>query len=376
MNIYEIEKKYAASLEEISSYLYENPELPGKEYNSSRYLADFMEKSGFKVTIPFCGLDTAFIAEYGEGPQLDFLAEYDALPGYGPEKKPAHTCGHNWIAAETIGCALVVKDLIDSGAVKLKVRLVGTPAEEINAGKIPMVRQGVFGDTVLAMQSHLGTRTECHKRLLALNKIKFIYEGKASHAAAAPWDGINALDAVNLLFAGVNAMRQQLKPDVRVHGIVSEGGQAPNIIPEKASGYFFVRSSNRDYLDQVIERVKDIARGAALMTGTVMTMEEDPYPVDDYAVFEEGEALAEKYLRAAGLPPEDSAYASGSSGSSDIGNVSHACPTIFTEIGLKGFKAHEAAAADVVNNDEAKALIHKVVCLSVEMALDYLGIEL
>lgn len=373
----EIERQHAAELEQISHFIFTHPELGLDERESAAFLVDYLRRSGFDVQTAVCGMDTAFIATFGtEGPQIDFPAEYDALPGYGPNGGPAHACGHNWIAATTCGAAVVLAELVRRGEIKAVIRLVGTPAEETYGGKVILAREGVFDQTAAAIQAHLHPTTSTACRMLAMNSFEFSYTGKAAHAAAAPWDGVNALDSVQLLFAGVNALRQHLRPDVRIHGIVSEGGAAPNIVPDQAAAKFFVRAEQRGYLNEVIERVKNIAEGAALMTGAALTITEPDPPLDELLPAPTLSRLGEAQLRAQGLEPDYTVDRPGElSGSSDIGNVSHVCPTLYMEIAPPDapVNIHTREALDVVDGSQAHAAIHSVVRAMTGAALELLA---
>ena len=374
----EIEQQHAGELEQISRYIFTHPELGMQERESAAYLMDYMRRSGFAVQTAVCGMDTAFIAVFGsDGPQIDFPAEYDALPGYGGDgRSAAHACGHNWIAATTCGAAVVMAELVRRGEIRAVIRLVGTPAEESYGGKVIMAREGVFDDTAAAIQAHLHPKTNAACRALAMNSFEFSYRGRAAHAAAAPWDGVNALDAVQLLFAGVNALRQHVRPDVRMHGIVSDGGAAPNVVPETAAAKFFVRAEQRAYLNEVIEKVKNIAQGAALMTGAALTVTEPDPPLDDLLPAPTLSRLGEAHLRAQGLEPDYTLDHPGpSSGSSDIGNVSHVCPTLYLEVAPPGapVHVHTEQALSVVDGPQAHLALHAAVRAMTGVALELLA---
>ncbi|MBQ6836492.1 MAG: amidohydrolase [Clostridia bacterium] len=245
-------KAFALAEENIDLYnhicdeIFKHPEMGNEEYYSSKFLVTEMEKRGFRVQYPYGGLDTAFRCEIGEGsPKIAFLAEYDALPGYGPNKdQNGHACGHNWIAACTFGAADVLAQLKEhfNGTIVY----IGTPAEEGTGGKVDLVNAGCFEDIDAAFQMHLtgGEKTELNGSSLAIDSLEFTFEGKAAHAAGAPWDGINALDAAYLMINGINALRQHVKPDTRIHGIIAEGGMAPNIVPNHAVYMVFCRAAD------------------------------------------------------------------------------------------------------------------------------------
>lgn len=357
----------------ISDFIFEHPELGDEEFVSSKYLTDLLEANGFQITMPYNGIETAFRAELGDGqgPSIAFLAEYDALPGYGPEKKPAHACGHNWIAATTVGSALVLARLRNSFQGKIVV--IGTPAEETTGRKIDLANAGAFDDIDAAFQAHLYENTNLKGRALAMDSLEFEFIGRASHAAVYPEEGINALDAVNLTFAGISALRQQLKSDVRIHGIVTEGGEAPNTIPDRAVCLFYVRAAKKSYFQQVFEKVKNCARGAALMTGAELHINQYENAYDDLIVNPVLARITRKNLEAAGFAEfseEDEIP-----GSTDVGNVSYKCPTLYGNIGIAGGKAkvHEEAFLEHANGIEAKKEILMTVDAFVSSALELYG---
>ncbi|MGL4253403.1 MAG: amidohydrolase, partial [Fusobacteriaceae bacterium] len=190
--------KHKDEFQEINSYIFKNPELGNEEYISSEYLAEYLRKKGFAVTKPFCGMETAFKAEYitdPSAPRVAFLAEYDALPGYGENGEAAHACGHNWIAATALGAGVVLAKTADLHGGN--VVIIGTPAEETTGGKCPMVKEGAFQDIDFIFQSHIGDKNNINCTTLAMDSLEFNFTGKAAHAACFPEKGINALDGVN-----------------------------------------------------------------------------------------------------------------------------------------------------------------------------------
>jgi amidohydrolase len=299
-------------------------ELGLSEVKTSETLAGFLRERGFRVDRGLAGMKAAFRAEYvfGRGkPAVAFLCEMDALPGLG------HACGHNIVGVSS-ACAAAALAAFGAGRFRSgKVVAIGTPAEEMGYGKARMIGEGVFDGIDAAMMVHPSSRRHVAKGYLALHKIRFTYLGKASHAAAYPEHGINALDGVLLLFQGTAALRQHLPDTVRVHGIVTEGGKAPNIIPERAQAYFYVRGENQGELAEAVRRVKECARGAARATGCRLRMEEGPYTLSAMKV---NPVLAGSYrgaLAMLGLP-ESGAPVNKNRGSSDIGNVSQVVPTL------------------------------------------------
>lgn len=377
--VFRLAEENKAVYEEISTELYEHPELSGQEMESSAYLVRKMQERGFRVQYPYGGIATAFRCEIGEGhPKVAFLAEYDALPGYGPGKdQPAHACGHNWIAASTFGAADVLAKVSEhfSGTIVY----LGTPAEETIGGKIDLVHAGCFEDIDAVFQMHLqgGAMSELNSSSLALDSVEFSFEGKAAHGAANPWDGINALDAVNLTFAGINALRQHVTPDVRMHGIVSEGGLAPNIVPAHAAAKFYIRAASRDYLNDLTQKVIRIAKGAELMTGAIMSYRFFENPFDDLRCDETLTACVAEGMHLVGAEPYNTAF-SGSTGSTDIGNVSQVCPTNYVAMGLgntDGSDIHQADFLAQVNGPLAYDKLQKAIKAMAAAALDVFADE-
>ncbi len=382
----EIEEGLGGEFEEISNFIFMNPELSGVEYVASAYLIDYMKSHGFSVTGSYCDYDTAFRAEYvlgtGQGPTIAFLAEYDALPitkiqSVGPNKTvksivPGHSCGHNWISASTAGVCTCISKLegIDG-----RVVLIGTPAEETVGSKVDMIKAGAFDDIDIVIQPHLEGFTDINSTALASDAIEFRFSGKATHAASYPHKGINALDAVQLMFSGVNAMRQQLKDDVKICGIISSGGEAPNVIPDYASCRYSIRSAERSYLNEVSQRVVNCARGAELMTGAQMTYEYFENPTDDILNVEILQALLKENMIAEGIQNiRDNIVMP--TGSSDIGNVSQVCPTMYFEIDIEAdgpFFTHEDIALDYVNSPYAYKKMHQVIRIMGNMTIDLLS---
>lgn len=254
----------------ISLDIHAHPELNYQERHASQVLADALERHGFAVERGIGGVETAFRATVGsgDGPTIAFLAEYDALPEIG------HGCGHNLIAISNVGAGLGAKAAL--GDLPGRIIVMGTPAEEGGGGKIRLLDAGAFSGIDAALTSHpASNRTIIQTEIppgesfgLAMVGFRYAYHGKAAHAAVAPHDGINALNAVIHLFTGIDALRQHLRDDVRIHGVITDGGKAPNVVPEFAAANFMLRSRDRKYLrDVVVERVKGVAEGAALLTG-------------------------------------------------------------------------------------------------------------
>lgn len=358
-----------SEIEDISDFIFNHPEAGDEEYLSSLYLTDILKRYGFKITYPYMGISTAFRAEFGdEGTALAFLAEYDALPGYGSEGKFAHACGHNWIAAVSTGTALVLSKLKNN--FKGKIVVIGTPAEESTGRKIDLSERGAFDDIDSVFQMHLYENTNLKARALAMDSWEFRFTGKSSHSAAYPHEGINALDAVTLTFAGINAIRQQLRDDVRISGVINSGGEAPNIITPKASCRFHVRSAKRKYLDTVSEKVKNCALGASIMTGATLEVVKFENSYDDLVLNPVLVELMKNNMIEAGF--DDICEESEVPGSTDIGNVSYKAPTFYGNVGIaEGIaRVHEEAFLDWANSFEAKEKLLKSITSLVYTSID------
>ena len=352
--LYKIEDELKKEIEGVSDYIFKNPELGNEEYKAVEFLIKELEKNNFRVEKNYCGMETAFRAEIGEGsPKIAFLAEYDALPGYGVEKKPGHACGHNWIAASTYGTALVLSKMLDK--FNGTIVFIGTPAEETVGGKVPMVESGTFNDVDVVFQMHLESQNNIACKTLAIDCIKFQFKGRASHAAAHPEDGINALDAINLVYAGIGCLRQHITSDARIHGIITHGGDAPNTVPDFTEARFHIRANNREYLNNLTEKVINIAKGASMMTGTEMSWEKFENSFDNLVNLKSLQELMKKNLLEVGIKNIQD-EGKGATGSSDIGNVSQVCPTMYTEVALEIEEVchvHDEAYLKYVNSEEA-----------------------
>lgn len=320
-------EKIKSQLYNLSDYIYNNPELGNQEFKALDKLTSFLKENNFKVETGIVNKATAFRAEYKgtkEGPKVAFLCEYDALPAVG------HGCGHNMIGTMGVGAAVALSKVLDK--IGGEIVVLGTPAEECDGAKVYMAEKGVFNGVDAAMILHPSQVTSESGTSLAMDAIQFHFKGKASHAAAEPEAGINALDAVILTFNGINALRQHVTSDVRIHGIVKEGGVAANIVPDSATAQFYVRSLKREYLNEVVEKVKNVARGAALMTGA--TLEISNYEVS-YDNMKTNKTLSEVFnnnLKLAGEP--EILPAPENLGSIDMGNVSYVVPSIHPHIGI------------------------------------------
>lgn len=353
------------AIREVSRFIHAHPEEGFKEKFCSRFLMERFKRQGFRVERPVKSLPTAFRASRGQrnGPAVGFIAEYDCLPGIG------HGCGHNLISASAFGAAAALAPFLkETGG---SVQVFGTPAEEFGSAKIPMLKAGVFkaADAILMMhpESFWLVNTGC----LALDALAFEFRGRSSHAASTPHEGINALDAMIQFYNGVNAMRQQLKGDVRVHGIITKGGSAPNIIPDLTEAQFYVRALKREELDVVTPKIKACAYGAALATGCRLKITEFEPSLDDTVHIPVLDALVDRSLRTVGV--KDIGDFDPVPGSADIGNLSHRVPTayFYGAIAPRGMDLHTAQFARQAKTEQA----HRGLMTSIK-ALALAGLEL
>jgi amidohydrolase len=310
----------AGEMTAFSDFLGHHPELPAEEFESSRRFVEVLRENGFEVEFPFLGIETAFMAKKrrGEGGVVALLAEYDALPEIG------HACGHSLHGTLSLYAGLALGQAVEETGGEAWV--VGTPAEEADGAKSPMADAGVFDGVDLAMMVHAsGGTTWTDYRSLALHGYDITFRGKTAHAAAAPWDGRNALNGAKLFLVAMDMLRQQARPETRMYGIITNGGSAVNVIPDRAACRVEVRAPEKSGLDELMAQVFDCARGAAIATGTSVEWEKYLQSFDDMRPNPAAEALVKEMLEAQGFPCSPGP---GAMGSTDVGNVSYRCPAI------------------------------------------------
>lgn len=319
--VIDLSKAQQDDLVALSDYIYRNPELGNQEYKACEAVIAYLQKNGFNVVEKIENIDTAFMATYDSnkpGPTVAYLCEYDALPLIG------HGCGHNMIATMSAGAGVVLRNLIDE--VGGKVHVFGTPAEETNGAKVPLTKAGYFNDCDAVMMVHPGSQTMESGSSLANTPLEFTYTGRTAHAAASPEKGINALNSVIALFNGIDALRQHVPSDVSMHGIISHGGDAANVVPDRAVTQWYLRAGSKEVLEDVLDKVKNIAKGAALMTGASLSISEFEFAYENLKTDQKLSTLFNENLRSLGindiLPPDDGF------GSVDIGNISNVTATI------------------------------------------------
>nr|WP_207782509.1 M20 family metallopeptidase [Phytoactinopolyspora limicola] len=326
----------------LSEQLHAHPETAWEEHRAARWVGEVLAGHGFDVAAGYLGLDTALHATYGTGPfRVGLCAEYDALPGLG------HACGHNVIAAISVGAALALAPLADE--LGITVEVYGTPAEEGGGGKIEMLDRGAFHGLDLAMMAHPAPVDVAEARPFAVSHSHVSYRGKAAHAAAYPEHGVNAADAFTIAQVAVGLLRQQLPPSVRVHGVVTNGGAAPNAIPELTEGRWYVRAESMHELAETEERVWRCFEAGALATGCELSVVPESKP---YAEFRADDAALTAYRRNA--EELGRVFAAGGTAarmnraSTDMGNVSQVVPAIHPYVGVNSLPAlnHQPEFAD------------------------------
>ncbi|HEU0265100.1 MAG TPA: M20 family metallopeptidase [Geobacterales bacterium] len=345
-------------LVELNRRIYDHPEIGLQEWQTAALLGQTLKDAGFTVEEGVAGLSTAFAARLGNGDyHIALLAEMDALPTLG------HACGHNIIGVAAVGAAIALARTLPKDSFRLT--LLGTPAEELGIGKVELIRAGAFRDVDVAMMVHPSSRRLVIKEYLGLVRLSFTFYGRAAHAAAYPEEGINALDAVIQTFNAINALRQQTRQDVRLHGIITDGGVAPNIIPERAACSFYVRAADLDELQRVKARVIACAEGAALVTGCRLHCDEDPRILAPLKINRSLSNLYSRQLSYLGLE-EAVAPPDRNRGSSDIGNVSQVVPTIHPHVPIgSGIHIHtDPFAQATVSPQGEEALVEGATALA------------
>jgi amidohydrolase len=350
-------------LTQLSLKIHKNPETAFKEEQAASWLIDYLGESGFAVEKGICGLTTAFRARYGKGkPVVALLAEYDALPKLG------HACGHNIIATSAVGAGVAARLAVDR--LEGTVQVMGTPGEEIGGGKVIMVKKGAFEGVDAVMMVHPAGLNTAATKFLACQSLEVEFFGKPAHAAARPEAGVNALEALLLSYAGINSLRQHIKNGARIHGIITDGGEAANIVPTHTAAHFIVRAEDDAYLDELKERVINCFKAGALATGARLDYR---WAEVRYAPLLNNLTLARLFranLQALGrrvhlIDPRIGI------GSSDIGNVSQVVPSIHPLIAIASpsVVTHSPLfAARAVSDAGSKGLLDAAKALAMTVA--------
>ncbi|WP_080796790.1 M20 family metallopeptidase [Corynebacterium pacaense] len=341
----EVEKTletHRSDLIELSQWLHNNPELGWQEFESSHHCAEFLTRRGFSVTEQFLGLETAFYATFGDGDKrIAFMAEYDALPGIG------HACGHNLIAAMSIGSALALAGV--AGELGITVEVFGTPAEEGGGGKIELLERGAFTGLDFAMMVHPAPVDVVRAEPMAVMHWEVTFKGHAAHAASYPTQGINAADAFTVSEVAIALLRQQLPPSVRVHGIVTHGGDAPNAIPHSTRGRWYVRATTMEELAHTAVRVRRCFEAGALATGCTLELRDESKPYSDFRTDDRASEYYEENVRRLGRRIKTSGPETlMSRASTDMANVSQIVRAIHPYIGVDSYPIlnHQKEFAD------------------------------
>lgn len=348
--VLELINKITPELNELSLEIYNNPELGYEEFTACKLHTELLKKYDFNVETNFSGVATGFKAEYKSekpGITVAYLAEYDALPGIG------HGCGHNLLGTVSTGAGIVLKEIIDE--IGGSVVIIGTPAEETSGAKVTYVENHEFDNIDIAMMAHPGSEYTKSGSSLALEPIQFEFYGKTAHAAASPDKGVNALDAAIQTFNSINALREHIRSDSRVHGVIIEGGKAANVVPDYTKSQFYVRSTSKTYNLELLEKIKNCAKGAALATGCELKITKYEFNYDNMVTNEElSNVFNEKIYEVAGIKMQEP---SKNTGSIDMGQVSQVCPAIHPYFDItndKNIAGHTREMASSTLSDYAK----------------------
>ncbi len=354
-----------ATIVDLSHRIHANPEPAFEEHQAATWIAEILAANGFAVEHPAGSLATAIRATLpgalgGDGPRIGILAEYDALPGLG------HGCGHNTMAASGVGAALALAAVADR--LRGEIVFLGTPAEERGSGKQIMIDDGLFAGIDAALLYHPCDRNHATTHPLASEDVDVVFHGLQAHAAADPWRGKNALDALILLFTTVGLWRQQLYPTARVHGIIREGGTAANIIPERASAWFMLRSADQPYYEEMKAQFTAMAEAAALATGTTV---EVTYS-GGATTMRNNMVIAERFRANMGAYGIEDMGDDPNAGSTDMGNVSWVCPTIHPDLAIcdEGVAGHSIEFRDAAAEPRADETTLLAATLVAQTAVD------
>jgi len=362
-----------SGLIDLSHRIHAKPEVGFQEEHAAQWLCEALADAGYAVDRGICDLPTAFVATRGSGPlTVAICAEYDCLPGIG------HACGHNVIGSAAIGAAIGLAKIADDAGIT--VRIVGTPAEESGGGKVLLLERGAFDGVHAAMMVHPAPLDIAEPNMIAWSQFDIHYHGKEAHASAFPELGVNALDALTVAQTAIGLLRQHIRQTDRIHGIVTDGGDAPNVVPAHAAATYIVRAQTLAELDEIQGRVLRCFEAGALATGSQMEVRPSG---PQYAEVRHDPALAALYRRNAEALgrsfPDLGVLLERAAASTDLGNLSQALPSIHPLIGIESlpavnhqpeFAAHcITRAAERALNDGALALAWTAVDAATDAAL-------
>ncbi|KAF9378202.1 hypothetical protein CPB97_009722 [Podila verticillata] len=382
--------KASEDLRKLSLTIHDNPEVGYQETLAHKTLTDYLIKQGFHVTKHACGIETAFIAEYvqlgGEHqhqskeldnsaplPSVGFCSEFDALP-----EPVGHGCGHNLIAIAGVAAALGVKRALEKNRIRGKVRLLGTPAEETLGGKRPMLERGAFKGLDACLMVHPGPVDILYRTGLAVGRLEIAFHGKAAHASASPWEGINALDAYCMAYNAIGVLRQQTLPSNRIHSIITNGGQAANIIPDLVTGVVMYRATKKEDFEKLHDQLVEILESAAETTGCTVTIEKvmEYQPLNNNALLTDRfgshmESFGAHYMGR----QVDETYPTGST---DMGNVTVAMPgfhPVFNITSLKGEREPGLSTHSILFAERARSETAHKTAIRAGKAMSLTGLD-
>lgn len=359
-------RRYHKNLAELNDDIADHPEVSTKEYETSRKMTALLAQAGFQIIYPFAGLETAFKAHMGGGRRykVAILAEYDALPELG------HACGHCLSGSISLLAGLALKDLQDQ--LDADIDIIGTPDEEYDGGKVKMLRAGAFDGYDMAMMVHLYDSNLVYTKLQAMDTYTYYFHGQAAHASACPWEGRNAFNASQLMFHAVDMLRQHVTPDVRIHGIIRYAGEAPNIVPEENALEMYIRALERENLNEVVRKIDDCARGAAIATQTTWEKKATAEVYDNMKQNAFGIENLRQVYEELNLPLNGDAEEI--FGSSDTGNVSMICPVFHPTLQVvdRGVAVHTREFAEAMKSERAHQALQtgaRIICRQVAKLL-------
>lgn len=363
-------KEKKEEFEKVSDYIFANPELAFKEYKSQEALCKLLESHGFVVKRGIAEMPTSFEAVFDSekpGKTVALMGEYDCLPEIG------HGCGHNLIGTSAAGAGIVLKEVMEKHEIGGVLKVLGTPAEEKGSGKAIMVRHGVFEGIDAALLMHPCDESMPDDISFAAITLEFTFKGKPAHAAACPWKGANALSGVQLMFHAVDMMRLHFKDYSRVHGIITEGGVAHNTITDEAKAVFNIRSLEYDYMMEMVDAIRDCAKGAAIATRTEVEERQLDEVIKDVRNDKKLVQYVRKNMDFIGEEYIERDLTQGI-GSTDVGNVTHEIPAIQFYVKLKEHVGtHTKEFAVAAGGEEGKRNLHASVQLLAMSALDVLS---
>jgi amidohydrolase len=354
---------------DLSHRVHATPEIAFEERQAAAWSAELLRHHGFEITAPVGGLETAFVARWrGDraGPVVSFAGEYDALPEVG------HGCGHNLMCSSSAGAAIAAARVVGRDFAG-EIRFIGTPAEEAGNGKVHLLRAGVFDDVDICLQIHPSDSNSAEVLALAVTEASVTFHGVLAHASGDPWLGKNALDAIVLLHTMVAQWRQHLKPGERVHGIITHGGAAPNIVPDLTTGRWYLRTPVDEDLDAMVERFTTMSEAAASASGCRVEVEVDPLNrcrtmVNNPTLL----AIWRRHLADAGV---DDDPIDPNAGSTDMANVSHEVPTIhpYLRIAPRGTPGHSREFAAHAGGADGDAMLPTAIRVLAGTAVELLA---